>query len=84
MNRIRHARKTLGWSQEELAQRAHVSTRTVHAVETGLSCRQSTKRQILSALGVSFALRSEFFPKQLSRSALATSQRFRADDELRA
>ena len=62
MNRIRNAREALGWSQEELANRARLSTRTVHSVEAGLSCRQSTKRQILSALGVSFALRGEFFP----------------------
>ena len=51
MNRIRAARQALGWTQNELAQRAGVASRTIHAVEKGRACPQETKRRILSALG---------------------------------
>ena len=61
MNRIRAARQALGWTQSELARRADVSARTVHAIEKGRPCRQSTKRQILLALGVPWELRDEYF-----------------------
>ena len=62
MNRIRAARQALGWTQNELAQRAGVSARTIHAVEKGTACRQATKRQILNALGVAWEYRAEYFP----------------------
>jgi transcriptional regulator with XRE-family HTH domain len=61
MNRIRAARQALGWTQLQLAQRAKVSARTIHAVEKGRSCRQATKRHILNALGVPWDLRDEYF-----------------------
>ncbi len=63
MNRIRAARQTRGWTQAELAVRAHVSPRTIHAVEKGQDCRQATKRKILIALGVPWNTREEFFPR---------------------
>lgn len=66
MNRIRAARQALGWTQDELAERANVSPRTIHAVEKGRSCRQATKRQILSALGVPWEMRDEYFPRARS------------------
>ncbi len=62
MNRIRAARQALGWTQDELAARAEVSPRTIHAVEKGRICRQATKRQILNALGVPWDLRDDYFP----------------------
>ncbi len=62
MNRIRAARQALGWTQDELAAKASVSPRTIHAVEKGRSCRQATKRRILNALGVPWELRDEYFP----------------------
>lgn len=62
MNRIRAARQALGWTQNELAEKANVSPRTIHAVEKGRICRQATKRQILSALGVPWEMRDEYFP----------------------
>ena len=62
MNRIRAARQALGWTQNELAEKATVSPRTIHAVEKGRVCRQATKRQILNALGVPWELRDEYFP----------------------
>ena len=61
MNRIRAARQALGWTQNELANKAGVSARTIHAVEKGRACRQTTKRQILGALGVPWELRDEYF-----------------------
>lgn len=61
MNRIRAARQALGWTQNELANKAGVSARTIHAVEKGRACRQTTKRQILGALGVPWEMRDEYF-----------------------
>jgi transcriptional regulator with XRE-family HTH domain len=61
MNRIRAARQALGWTQLELAHRANVSPRTIHAVEKGRACRQATKRRILNALNVPWELRAEYF-----------------------
>jgi DNA-binding XRE family transcriptional regulator len=61
MNRIRAARQALGWTQNELANKAGVSARTIHAVEKGRPCRQTTKRHILNALGVPWELRDDYF-----------------------
>ena len=63
MNRIRAARQAQGWTQNELAIRADVSPRTIHAIEKGRACRQATKRKILAALGVPWDLRDEYFPR---------------------
>jgi DNA-binding XRE family transcriptional regulator len=63
MNRIRAARQALGWTQTELAIKAEISARTIHAVEKGCVCRQATKRRILTALGVPWELRYEYFPR---------------------
>lgn len=63
MNRIRAARQAVGWTQMELAEKAGVSPRTVHAVEKGRPCRQSTKRRLLAALGVPWEVRDEYFPR---------------------
>jgi len=63
MNRIRAARQARGWTQAELAERARVSPRTVHAIEKGQACRQATKRRLLAALMVPWDLRHEYFPE---------------------
>ena len=63
MNRIRAARQALGWTQNELAAKAGISARTIHAIEKGRPCRQATKRRILHALGVPWELRNEYFPR---------------------
>lgn len=63
MNRIRAARQAMGWTQTDLAVKAGISARTIHAVEKGRACRQATKRRILSALGVPWELRAEYFPQ---------------------
>lgn len=61
MNRIRAARQARGWTQTELADKAGVSPRTIYAVERGRTCRQATKRRILTALGVQWELRHDYF-----------------------
>ena len=61
MNRIRAARQALGWTQNELAAKAGISARTIHAIEKGRPCRQATKRRILLALAVPWELRNEYF-----------------------
>jgi transcriptional regulator with XRE-family HTH domain len=66
MNRIRAARQAHGWTQSELAMKAGISARTIHAVEKGRACRQATKRRILSALSVPWDLRMEYFPQPRS------------------
>ena len=63
MNRIRAARQERGWTQAELAVRAHVSPRTIHAIEKGQPCRQATKRRILIALAVPWTARDDYFPR---------------------
>jgi transcriptional regulator with XRE-family HTH domain len=63
MNRIRAARQALGLTQNELAERAGVSARTIHAVEKGRPCRQATKRKVLQALGVPWELRNDYLPR---------------------
>jgi len=65
MNRIRAARQALGWTQDELADKAGISPRTIHAVEQGRPCRQATKRRILAALGVPWDARDDYFPKAI-------------------
>lgn len=70
MNRIRAARQTRGWTQAELAVRAHISPRTIHAIEKGQACRQATKRKILIALAVPWTARDEFFPRMRSVRSL--------------
>ena len=62
MNRIRAARQALGWTQNDLAEKAGVSARTIHAIEKGRACRQATKRKILRTLGVPWEMRAEYFP----------------------
>jgi transcriptional regulator with XRE-family HTH domain len=61
MNRIRAARQARSWTQNDLADKAGISARTIHAVEKGRPCRQATKRRILQALGVPWELRDEYF-----------------------
>ena len=48
---IRDARRALGWSQTELANRAHVSRPTVARVETGANISTGTLEKVAQALG---------------------------------
>jgi len=52
----------MGWTQNDLAEKAGVSARTIHAIEKGRPCRQATKRRILRTLGVPWEMRDEYFP----------------------
>ncbi len=78
MNRIRAARQALGWTQNELARRAAISARTIHAIEKGRPCRQATKRHILNALGVPWDLRDEYFQRARSVRRVAASEEARS------
>ena len=81
MNRIRAARQARGWTQAELAERARVSPRTIHAVEKDQDCRQATKRKILTALAVPWNDREDYFPRM--RSVLGAVRVARSGAEVR-
>jgi transcriptional regulator with XRE-family HTH domain len=66
MNRIRAARQARGWTQADLATKARISARTIHAVEKGEDCRQATKRRVLIALAVPWEERFDYFPRMQS------------------
>jgi DNA-binding XRE family transcriptional regulator len=82
MNRIRAARQALGWTQNDLASKAGISARTIHAIEKGRACRQATKRQILTALSVPWDLRFEYFPR--ARSVRRPSHLLQVHEEARS
>lgn len=48
---VRDARHALGWSQTELAKRAHVSRPTIARVETGVNVSTGTLEKVAKALG---------------------------------
>lgn len=63
-NLVRERRKALWMTQQQLADAAEVSKRTIHNVERG--CRspsQRVRRGILRALGVPFEDRETIFPR---------------------
>lgn len=78
MNRIRAARQSLGWTQNDLARKAGISARTIHAIEKGRPCRQATKRRILNALGVPWDLRNEYFQRVRSVRPIAIADQARS------
>ena len=61
MNAVRALRESRGWTQEELAARAGVAARTIHALEVGAICQVKTQRRILLALGLSWEERDLVF-----------------------
>ena len=63
-NRVRELRERKLMTQVELARRANLAVRTVHAVEKGMSCRPRTKRKILRALGLNLRERELVFPDE--------------------
>ncbi len=79
MNRIRAARHAMGWTQTELAIKAGISARTIHAVEKGRPCRQATKRKILVALGVPWEMRDEYLPRARMVRSLPVSHSISAN-----
>lgn len=51
-SRIKFERQKRSWTQEQLAERAHVSTRTIQRIECGAEAAPETLRLIADALGV--------------------------------
>ena len=56
---IRQLREELGWTQEDLAKRAHIDQADLSRIERGgIDPRWSTVNRIINALGETFALTS--------------------------
>lgn len=49
-------------SKSELARKADVSVLTINRIEKGMSCRVSTKRKIILALGLKLNEKEKIFP----------------------
>ncbi len=62
MNRLREFRETQMLTKTELARKAGLSVLTVHRIEQGRFCRETTQRKILAALGLGLSRLSEIFP----------------------
>lgn len=65
MNRLREFRLAAGMTQEALAKRAGISSRTILAIERNYQgdCQQNTKRLILKALKVPWQDKGEVWPE---------------------
>lgn len=61
-NRVREIREAQLMSKAELARKAGISPVTVDRIESGATCRMSTKRKIILALGLKLTDRDEVFP----------------------
>lgn len=59
---IRQERKNQNLLQEDLAELAGVSTRSISNIELGESVRKSTIEKVLKALGYQMVIRYEFVP----------------------
>ena len=62
--RVREARDTHEWSQEELAERAGVSRPTVARIERGDDVSTATLAKVTAALGLSFGVRPTQGPEK--------------------
>lgn len=51
-------------SKSELARKAGVSPLTIDRIEKGMSCRPSTMRKIILALGYNLSNKEEVFPEE--------------------
>ena len=60
-NNVRQIREAKMLSKSELARLAGVSPLTVDRIEKGMSCRLTTKRKILLALGLKIAQKNRVF-----------------------
>ena len=54
-SRVRLERERKGWSQEKLAERADISTKTIYRVEIGQSTASDNLVKVCAALGVPFS-----------------------------
>lgn len=60
-NNVRKIREAMMLSKAELARRAGISPLTLDRIEKGMSCRLSTKRKILLALGLKIGQKNRVF-----------------------
>jgi len=60
-NNVRKIREAMMLSKAELAKRAGISPLTLDRIEKGMSCRLSTKRKILLALGLKVGQKNRVF-----------------------
>ena len=60
-NNVRKFREDKLMSRAELAKQAGLSVLTVERVETGKSCRMSTKRKLIKALGLKLTDKEKLF-----------------------
>lgn len=61
-NNVMKIREDLLISKSELAQKAGVSALTIDRIEKGMSCRVTTMRKILLALGYRLQDKNKVFP----------------------
>ncbi|MFC1838293.1 helix-turn-helix transcriptional regulator [Thermodesulfobacteriota bacterium] len=61
-NNLKKGREDLLISKSELARKADVSVLTINRIEKGMSCRVSTKRKIILALGFKLKDKDKIFP----------------------
>jgi predicted transcriptional regulator len=60
-NNLKKVREDLLMSKSELSRKAGVSVLTINRVEKGMSCRVSTKRKIILALGLKLKEKDKIF-----------------------
>ena len=60
-NKVKEVREAQMLSKSELARLAGVSPLTIDRIEKGLTCRMTTKRKILLALGLKLAQKGRVF-----------------------
>ena len=60
-NSLREIRESLMMSKAELSKKAGISPITITRIENGKSCRMTTKRKILLALGLKLSDRKKVF-----------------------
>lgn len=61
-NKLKEVREDLLMSKSELARKAGISVLTIDRIEKGLSCRVSTMRKIILALGFKITDKEKIFP----------------------
>lgn len=61
-NNAKKIREDLLMSKSELARKAEISVLTVDRIEKGMSCRVSTMRKIILALGYKLSDKNKVFP----------------------
>jgi len=63
LNKVRQLREDRLLTQDMLARKAGIATRTLWAIEKGRPCHMTTKRKLLYALKIDFTKWFEVFPR---------------------